>query len=68
MKKAVVAILACLYLLVSTGATIHTHYCMGKLVDWGLSTKSTGKCSKCGMVKTKADTDKGCCNDDEASP
>jgi len=63
MKKAVVAILACIYLVVSTGATIHSHYCMGKLVEWGLSPKSNGECSKCGMVKTNADTGKGCCND-----
>lgn len=65
MKKAIVAILAVIYLVVSTGATIHSHYCMGKLVDRGLSSKSTGKCKNCGMVKTKADKGKGCCNDKE---
>jgi hypothetical protein len=36
MKKFITAILAVLYLGTSSGATIHMHYCMGKLAEWGL--------------------------------
>lgn len=58
MKKFIVTILAVLYLGVSSGATVHFHYCMGRLVEWGLISKSSEKCSKCGM---KAGSTKNCC-------
>lgn len=58
MKKFIVTILAVLYLGVSSGATVHFHYCMGQLVEWGLISKESEKCSKCGM---KAGTTKNCC-------
>ena len=59
MKKILVAILAVLYLATSTGATIHLHYCMGKLTSWGLlHSKDKDDCSVCGMTKKK-----GCCED-----
>jgi len=58
MKKFIVTILAVLYLGVSSGATVHFHYCMGRLVEWGLVSKESAKCSKCGM---KAGTTKNCC-------
>ncbi|MBK8522228.1 MAG: hypothetical protein IPL54_15650 [Chitinophagaceae bacterium] len=35
-EKFITAILAVLYLGTSSGATIHMHYCMGKLAEWGL--------------------------------
>ncbi|MFL5788778.1 MAG: HYC_CC_PP family protein [Flavisolibacter sp.] len=59
MKKFAATILAILYLVTSTGATIHMHYCMGKLKSSGLW--RSGKhdaCSTCGMPKKK-----GCCED-----
>ena len=64
MKKIIVAILAILYLGSSSGATIHLHYCMGKLVEWSLSfnEQAKDKCSKCGMKKLQSK--KGCCKDE----
>jgi hypothetical protein len=64
MKKFVVAILAILYLGTSISATIHLHYCMGKLVDWGLWHNDSSKCSTCGMEKGHKTTDDGCCKDE----
>lgn len=59
MKKAIVSILAVLYLCSSAGATVHLHYCMGKLVNWSLADKDNDQCEKCGMEK-----DGGCCKDE----
>ena len=60
MKKFIVAILAILYLSTSTGATIQLHYCMDRLVDWGIAHGDNSKCSNCGMEKGH----KGCCKDE----
>lgn len=51
MKKFLVAILALLYLTTSTGATVHMHYCMGKLIDWGFTHSKKDSCENCGMSK-----------------
>ena len=59
MKKLIITILAAFYLCSSAGATVHLHYCMGKLVNWSLNDKSGDKCDKCGMEK-----DGGCCKDE----
>lgn len=61
MKKFLVTILALVYLTVSSGATVHLHYCMGKLIAWGLSDKKDGKCGTCGMMKAGHT---GCCKDE----
>jgi hypothetical protein len=58
MKKITVAILAIIYLTVSTGVAMNIHYCMGKIASVDLI-HSSEKCSKCGM-KTKG----GCCKDE----
>lgn len=63
MKKFLLTILAFVYLGVSTGATIHIHYCMGKLVNIGFFNKTKDRCSKCGMATT--DQGKGCCHDEQ---
>lgn len=63
MKKFITAILAVLYLGTSSGATIHMHYCMGKLADWGLGHNKSKTCGQCGMEKTES-TDNGCCKDE----
>ena len=63
MKKFFTAILAVLYLVTSSGATIHIHYCMGKLADWGLSKNNSKTCPECGMEKTEK-SDNGCCKDE----
>jgi len=51
MKKFLASILAVLYLSTSLGATIHFHYCMGKLVSWGLVNHESRNCDYCGMPK-----------------
>ncbi len=61
LKKFLVTILAFVYLSVSSGATVHLHYCMGKLLSWGLTEKEDGKCGTCGMQKAEK---KGCCHDE----
>jgi hypothetical protein len=69
MKKIFATILAFIYLSTSMGATIHFHYCMGKLVSWGLLDQKSKSCTSCGMPK-KVTGDhcikalKGCCNDE----
>ena len=63
MKKFVTAILAVLYLGTSTGATVHMHYCMGKLADWGLGHNKSKTCGNCGMEKSE-EKDNGCCKDE----
>jgi hypothetical protein len=64
MKKIIVALLAVLYLGSSSGATIHLHYCMGKLVNLSFSfnEKEKEKCSKCGMKNSR--DQKGCCKNE----
>jgi hypothetical protein len=51
MKKVLATILAFVYLSSSMGATIHLHYCMGKLASWGLINHESKNCSRCGMIK-----------------
>ena len=51
MKKVLATILAFVYLSSSMGATIHLHYCMGKLASWGLINHENKNCERCGMVK-----------------
>jgi hypothetical protein len=63
MKTFLVTILAIFYLGASTGATVHLHYCMGKLVDIKLWHSKAGKCGNCGMKKSTAFTKK-CCKDE----
>jgi hypothetical protein len=64
MKKFITAILAVLYLGTSTGATVHMHYCMGKLADWGLGYSNSKTCGNCGMEKSE-EKDNGCCKDEQ---
>ncbi len=63
MKKLIVTILTFVYITSATGATIHLHYCMGKLVEWSFWKNKSEKCDNCGM--DKADAGYGnCCKDD----
>ncbi|WP_431210247.1 HYC_CC_PP family protein [Puia sp. P3] len=69
MKKVFVSILAILYLSTSMGATVHLHYCMGRLVAWGLMDKESRDCVSCGMSKSEAMPGcsvgmKNCCHDE----
>lgn len=63
MKKFILTILAFVYISSSTGASIHMHYCMGKLADWGIGQNDSKACGKCGMEKA-GEKDKGCCKDE----
>ena len=72
MKKFLVTILAFVYLTSTVGATVHLHYCMDKLVAWGLGQEKSNKstCQYCGMSKSPANKHcgkeiKGCCKDDQ---
>ena len=63
MKKLLITVLAIFYLGVSSGATVHFHYCMGELIEWGLSNDSSegaDDCSNCGMKKGVSEN---CCKD-----
>jgi hypothetical protein len=69
MKRIFAFILAFLYLSTSMGATIHLHYCMGKLKSWGLVNHETRNCDYCGMPKSNARPDNltainKCCSDE----
>lgn len=71
MKKILITILALVYLTTSIGATMHMHYCMDKLVSWGLSKSANDKksCPSCGIAKAKTDKHcvketEGCCKDE----
>ena len=68
MKKVLAAILAFLYLSTSLGATLHLHYCMGKLVSWGLIDHESKTCALCGAPKKAVANHciapkNGCCQD-----
>ena len=63
MKKLLATILTIIYLGTSAGATLHIHYCMGKLADWGLGHNSSAICSHCGMNKSES-MDNPCCKDE----
>lgn len=69
MKKILVFILAIVHLSTSMGATVHLHYCMGRLVSWGMAEHTGKSCDFCGMQKKGASGDrmmgmKHCCHDE----
>jgi hypothetical protein len=61
-KRIYSVILALIYLIATTGATIHQHYCMGELVGFSLFDLTDQKCGKCGMEK-HTEASKDCCQD-----
>lgn len=63
MKRILTTIMAFLYICTSAGATVHIHYCMGKLADWGFGHNKSKTCIECGMKKSVAQDD-GCCKDE----
>lgn len=62
MKRALLAILAVFYLGVSSGATVHFHYCMDELVKLGLSQSGKPLCDSCKPARKSHE--KTCCKDD----
>ena len=63
MRKLLSGFLLLIYLGTSTGLTLHTHYCMGRLAGWSLGLELPDICGKCGMDKSEG-KDKGCCRDE----
>jgi hypothetical protein len=61
MKKIVAFFFMLIYSFATVGATIHTHYCMGKAIEASFFKDSHDFCSKCGMPSK--DT-KGCCKEE----
>ena len=61
MKRLILTLIAVFYLGISSGATVHLHYCMGQLVEWGMAAKNSDECGNCGM---KAGTSEDCCKDE----
>lgn len=51
-----VAILAFLYLTITSGVVVNWHYCMGDLSSVEIGARNTSYCEKCGMADKK-----GCC-------
>lgn len=64
MKRFLLLILSVCYLTASSGAVVHLHYCMDKLIGWGLweNKDKADKCDKCGMAKSGKK--KSCCKDE----
>lgn len=60
-KRFAAFILSIAYFVSTTGTTLQSHYCMGNLEGWSISSKKT--CDKCGMEKS-ASSKKGCCKDE----
>ena len=63
-KKFIAAILTLIYLGSTTGATVHMHYCMGKVESWTLVAHDEKNCDNCGM-KLATEKDKSCCKDEK---
>jgi hypothetical protein len=64
MKKIALVIVASLYIIATTGASLNLHYCMGELADWGFGTNKSKTCGFCGMEKGD-EKDNGCCKDEQ---
>jgi len=61
MKRVALILLSVLYLGLSSGFTMHFHYCMGQLVKWGVAEQKQERCGYCGKTKQAK---KSCCKDD----
>jgi hypothetical protein len=57
MKRSAVAILAIIYLAISSGVVVNIHYCMGKMSSAKLQAWTPSSCG-CGK---KMESKKGCC-------
>ena len=63
MKKVFAILLTVIYLVPVSGASVHFHYCMGKMQKWSIGyDNSKDDCSICGMTQKK-----GCCEDQHHS-
>lgn len=57
MKKAIVAILALLYITTASGVVVNIHYCMGHVSSVSYGYDKHAACDKCGMEQQQ-----GCCH------
>ena len=63
MKKVFAILLAIIYMVSVSGASLHFHYCMGKMQNWSIGyDNSKEDCPVCGMTQKK-----GCCEDQHHS-
>jgi hypothetical protein len=60
MKRILSIFLALFYFGVSQGATVYFHYCMGELVQTGMTRSELTSCDFCGMT-SKEGKEKSCC-------
>jgi hypothetical protein len=60
MKKWMLAILSCLYLVATSGMQIQHHYCMGRLKATSIGFLESKKCDTCGMEAGSS----RCCHDE----
>ena len=60
MKKTLLIFLAVFYFGISQGATVYFHYCMGELVQMGMTKSKSSSCDFCGMNSKQAN-EKSCC-------
>jgi hypothetical protein len=58
MKKAIIVLLAILYVTVASGVVVNVHYCMGRIASVEYGYDDHDVCGKCGM----SDQKKGCCH------
>lgn len=58
MKKAIIAILALVYITIASGVVVNVHYCMGSIASIAYGYDDHDVCGKCGMSAKK----KGCCH------
>lgn len=56
MKKAVILVLAVLYITLTSGVAVNVHYCMGRMAGVTYGIEGDHQCDKCGMQAKK-----GCC-------
>lgn len=59
MKRYLIFIFTLFYFSAASGATVEFHYCMGKLVEWGMAKPSESK--TCGNCKMTMKDSKDCC-------
>ena len=71
MKRFLVTILMLVYLSSSVGDTVYRHYCLDRLVAWGVGQEKDGQntCPYCNMAQTGNNGHcnkqvKGCCHDE----
>ncbi|MBG6233978.1 glutaredoxin [Pedobacter sp. CAN_A7] len=63
MKRILLLLLAFFYMGIAQGAEVYFHYCMGELVELGLTKTNPPSCDFCGMTANEA-KEKTCCKQD----